>query len=186
MTIWLVAVAGGVLLALLSYQWRGASAGKTLSVAVLRALAFTLLIALLLDAAAGRPRPVAPLVALDVSESWLRGGDTTAWNTARRQALAATRDSLLLLGDSVRAGDAPDRPSDAASRLQPLIERALSTGRPLRLFTDGEVDDPEALSSVPTGSQVVVIDAVAAGDAAVSDIQSPRAVIGNDTAEFRI
>jgi hypothetical protein len=186
MTIWLVAVVGGVLLALLSYEWRGASAGKTLSVAVLRALAFTLLIALLLDAAAGRPRPVAPLVALDVSESWLRGGDTTAWSSARRQAVAATGDSLLLLGDSVRVGDAPARPSDAASRLQPLIERALSTGRPLRLFTDGEVDDPEALSSVPSGSQVVVIDAGAASDAAVSDIQSPRAVIGNDTAEFRI
>ncbi|HEX6050809.1 MAG TPA: hypothetical protein VFZ21_16130 [Gemmatimonadaceae bacterium] len=186
MTIWLVAVVGGVLLALLSYQWRGASAGKTLSVAVLRAIAFTLLIALLLDAAAGRPRPVAPLVALDASESWLRGGDTTAWNTARRQARAATRDSLLLIGDSVRVDDPPARPTDAASRLQPLVERALSTGRPLRLFTDGEVDDPETLSSVPSGSQVVVIDAGAASDAAVSDIQSPRAVIGNDTAEFRI
>lgn len=186
MMIWLAAVVGGVLLALLSYQWRGASAGRILLAASLRALAFTLLIALLLDAVAGRPRPVAPLVALDVSQSWLRGGDTTAWSTARQQARAATRDSLLLVGDSVRAGDSPTQPGDAATRLGPLIERALSTGRPLRLFTDGEVDDPEALTSVPSGSQVVVIDAGGGSDAAVSDIQAPRAVIGNDTAEFRV
>ena len=186
MTIWLAAVVGGVLLALLSYRWRGASAGKILLVAVLRALALALLIALLLDAVAGLPRPVAPIVALDVSESWLRGADSTAWNNARRQATSAARDSLFLVGDSVRVGNAPDRPTDAATRLRPLVERALSSGRPLRLFTDGEVDDPDALASVPSGSEVVVIDAAGGPDVAVSDIQAPRAVIGNDTAEFRI
>jgi hypothetical protein len=186
MTIWLVAVVGGVLLALLSYRWRGASAGKTLLVAALRALALALLIALLLDAIAGRPRPVAPIVALDASESWLRGGDTTFWSTARRRAMAAARDSLFLVGDSVRVGPAPERPTDAATRLRPLVERALASGRPLRLFTDGEVDDPDALTSVPSGSEVVVIDVTGQPDAAVSDIQAPRAVIGNDTAEFKI
>jgi hypothetical protein len=187
MTSWLVAVVGGVLLALLSYRWRGASAGKTLLVAVLRALALTLLIALLLDAVAGFPRPVPPIVALDVSASWLRGGDAAAWSDARKRARSAASDTLFLMGDSVRpAATAPDRPTDAASRVRPLVERALSAGRPLRLFTDGEVDDPEALASVPAGSQVVVIDAAGARDAAVGDIQAPRAVIGNDTAEFRI
>jgi hypothetical protein len=187
MTIWLVAVVGGVLLALLSYSWRGTSAAKTLVVALLRALALTLLIALLLDAAAGLPRPVPPIVVLDVSQSWLRGGDTAAWNDARNRARAAAKDSLFLMGDSVRATAVPDTPTDAATRLRPLVERALSTGRPLQLFTDGEVDDPETLTSVPAGSQVVVIDAGGGRqDAAVADIQAPRAVIGNDTAEFRI
>lgn len=186
MTIWLVALVGGVLLALLSYQWRGTSAGKTALVAVLRALAFTLLIALLLDAAAGAPRPVAPIVALDVSQSWLRGGDSAAWKDAREKARTATRDSLFLIGDSIRIGDLPARPTDDATRLRPLVERALSTGRPLRLFTDGEVDDPDALSTVPAGSQVVVINSSGGADAAIADIQAPRAVIGNDTAEFRI
>ena len=41
-------------------------------------------------------------------------------------------------------------------------------------------------ATVPAGSQVVVIDAAAGQDAAIGDIQAPRAVIGNDTAEFRI
>lgn len=186
MTIWLVAIVGGVLLALLSYRWRAASAGKTLLVALLRAIALTLLVALLLDAVAGFPHPVPALVALDVSQSWLRGGDTTAWSNARARARAAANDTLFLMGDSVRAGTLPDRPADAATRLRPLIERALSTGRPLRLFTDGEVDDPEALATVPAGSQVVVVDGFAGTDAALGDIQAPRAVIGNDTAEFRI
>jgi len=186
MTIWLVAVVGGVLLALLSYRWRGAAAGKTLLVALLRALAFTLLIALLLDAVAGLPRPVAPIVALDVSESWFRGADSAAWKDASAKARSAARDSLFLVGDSIRVGDVPARPADQASRLRPVVERALSTGRPLRLFTDGEVDDPDALATVPAGSQVVVVSPNGASDAAVSDIQAPRAVIGNDTAEFRI
>src|SRR5215204_5435011 len=186
MTIWLVALVGGVLLALLSYRWRRASAGKILLVAILRALAFTLLIALLLDAVAGRPRPVAPIVALDVSQSWLRGGDSTAWRDARGQARAAARDSLFLVGDSIRVGTLPHRPADDASRMRPLVDRALSTGRPVRLYTDGEVEDPDVLATVPAGSQVVVINAGGGADAAVSDIQAPRAVIGNDTAEFRI
>jgi len=56
----------------------------------------------------------------------------------------------------------------------------------LRFFTDGEVDDPEALATVPAGSQVVVVDGFGGTDAALGDIQAPRAVIGNDTAEFRI
>ena len=155
-------------------------------VAVLRALALTLLIALLLDAVAGLPHPVPPIVALDVSQSWLRGGDSAAWKNARGRARSAATDSLFLMGDSVRAAGAPDRPTDAATRLRPLVERALSTGRPLRLFTDGEVDDPEALATVPAGSQVVVVDPAASSDAAIADIQAPRAVIGNDTAEFRI
>ena len=186
MTIWLVSLVGGVFLALLSYQWRGSTAGKTILVAIPRALAFTLLIALLLDAAGGIARPVPPIVALDVSQSWLRGGDTTGWNDARRRARSAAEDTLFLIGDSVRAGALPDRPTDAATQLRPLIERALSTGRPLRLFTDGEVDDPEALATVPAGSQVDVIAAGGGSDASIGNIQAPRAVIGNDTAEFRI
>ena len=86
MTIWLAAAVGGVLLALLSYQWRGATAAKTLLVALLRAVALTLLLALLLDAAAGLPHPVPPIVALDVSQSWLRGGDSAAWIDARKSS----------------------------------------------------------------------------------------------------
>jgi len=121
MTIWLVSLVGGVFLALLSYRWRGASAVKTLLVAMLRAGALTLLIALLLDAVAGLPHPVPALVALDVSQSWLRGGDTAAWNNARARARSATKDTLFLMGDSVRAGALPDRPTDAATRLRPLI-----------------------------------------------------------------
>ena len=123
---------------------------------LLRALAFTLLIALLLDAVAGLPRPVAPIVALDVSRSWLRGGDSTAWQDARTRARSAARDSLFLVGDSIRIGALPDRPIDEASRMRPLVERALSTGRPVRLFTDGEVEDPDVLATVPAGSQVIV------------------------------
>src|SRR4029450_488652 len=137
MTIWTVAVVGGVLLALLSYRWRAASAGATLLVALLRAVALTLLIALLLDAVAGLPHPVPPIVALDVSQSWLRGNDTVAWHGARERARSAAKDSLFLIGDSLRAGAVPSTPTDAATRLRPLVERALSSGRPVELVAEG-------------------------------------------------
>ena len=133
MTIWLVAVVGGVLLALLSYRWRGASAGRTLLVAVLRALALTLLIALLLDAVAGLPHPgSADRRARCVAELAARRRYARVEQRARPARSAAT-DSLFLMGDSVRAGARADKPADAASRLRPLVERALSTGRPLQL-----------------------------------------------------
>src|SRR5688572_6786267 len=190
MTIWLVAVLVGVGVAVLSYAWRGVGAGTGIAAAVLpallRALALALLLALLLDATAGASRPVRPLAALDASASWLRARDGAAWTDATRQARAAGSDSLLLVGDSARAAEPPYLPGDRASRVRPAVERALAAGRPLLLFTDGEIDDPESLDGLPSGSRITVLDPRANRDAGLAELQAPRAMVAGDTAEVRV
>ena len=86
-----------------------------LAAAALRAIAATLVAAMLLGAPSAPSKPARPLVALDVSSSWTRSdpaGGRWAGAAATARALAAG-DSLLLFGDSARAADSPPkRPSD--------------------------------------------------------------------------
>ena len=45
--------------------------------------------------------------------------------------MAYGADTLLLVGDSVRAARPPASPADGATRLAPLVERSLGSGRPV-------------------------------------------------------
>jgi hypothetical protein len=187
MSTWLIAALCGLALAALAYVTRGGIRRPgALLPAALRALALTVVLALLLDAAAGARRPVRPIVALDVSQSWLRGRDSTAWSDARTRARRQAGDSIFLVGDSVRVGAAPDAPVDGATRIRPAVERALAAGRPLTLLTDGEIDDPDALDGLPSGSRVSVVTGSAGRDAAIVDLQAPRAAVSGDTIEVKI
>ncbi|MFN2566925.1 MAG: hypothetical protein ABR499_18155 [Gemmatimonadaceae bacterium] len=188
MAAWVVALLVGALLAALQYL-RGdrRASGSALPAALLRALAATLVGALALDAPAGRARRPAPLVALDASASWLRGGDGGAWRAARDSAAAARRDSVFLFGDSLRPDDgATGQPADHSSRVAPAVDRALGVGRPLVVITDGELVDSEALGALPAGSRVVVVPRRPAVDVAVAGVEAPRAVVDGDTIEVRV
>ena len=89
------------------------------------AIAATLLVALLLDAPIGAARVPPPLVALDASASWTRGGDSLSWRAAL-DSVRGTDDALLLVGDSLRTGPAPDAPAATASRTRPAVERVMA------------------------------------------------------------
>jgi hypothetical protein len=188
MAAWLVALLAGAFLALLQYARRnGRSAASVLPAALLRGAAAMLIAALALDAPAGRGRRPAPLVALDASASWLRGGDSTAWRAARDTAGAAQSDSVFLFGDSLRPSAVVLRtPTDRSSRVAPAVERALGAGRPLIVVTDGELADPDALAALPAGSRVVLLPRRAHVDVAVAAIEAPRAVVDGDTIEVRV
>ena len=93
-------------------------------------------------------------------------------------------DTLLLLGDSVRAGVAPTLPADRVTRVAPLVERALGAGRATIFVTDGRVDDPERLTDLPTGSRVVMLEGTSRLDAAVVSVDGPAAAVVGDTVEF--
>src|SRR5476649_140817 len=127
MLIWLLALALGSAFAYLQYRLGGASYAKI--PLALRALAISIILALLLDAPGGPSRRVRPYAALDASASWVASGDTALWHRAVRSADSVGADTLLLLGDSVRAGAAPPSPTDRATRVAPLVERALGAGR---------------------------------------------------------
>src|SRR5918992_3984091 len=185
---WLIALLIGAFLAALEYIRRdGRSIVSVLPVALLRGLAATLVAALALDAPAGRARRPAPFVALDVSSSWLRGGDSAGWRAAHDSVAAARGDSVFLFGDSLRPAEGTaGPPADLASRVAPAVERALGVGRPLTVVTDGEIADPEALSGLPAGSRVVIVPRAAQVDAALSSIEAPRAIVDGDTIEVRV
>ena len=174
MTPWLIAAVAGLGLA-------------ALLLAALRAGAVTLLVALMLDARAGRAASMPPLVVLDASRSWMRG-DSLRWNAAMRDARARGGDSLHLFGDSLRlAGEAP-QPADTRSAFAAVAEMAGAQGRPVVVYTDGElpVGDAARVARLPRGSQLVVRAAPAAADRAVVGIEAPRAVAGGDTLRVRV
>lgn len=190
---WLASVVVGGVIAWLHYRANVSDAGRrVLPAALSRALAATLLAALALDAPIGRAAPQRPLIALDVSASWLRG-DTLRWRSARDRARALAVeldvDSLLVFGDSVRVADAPATAHDAASRVGPAVEPALAAGRALVILTDGVLDDAASLSELPTGSRVEIVPpggARAGPDAAVSTVEAPHLVVGGDSIEIRV
>ncbi len=170
------------------WSYRAPAAGESRRawrLAALRALAWLIMLALLLDAPAGPRRAVPPIAALDASASWMRGGDSALWRRAVSTARSASSD-LLLWGDSARDGAAPAIPRDVSTRAQPLAERAQAAGRPLVLVTDGELDDPVMVASLPAGSRVEVVPHLPAIDVAVIALEAPRAVVAGDTMEARV
>ena len=190
MSPWILAALAGLAFAFLQYAGRDLRLGaRAMLPAVLRAVAITLLAALLLDAPAGRRKPLATWVALDASASWRRGGDTSAWRRAWGEVRATRPESLFLFGDSLRAlrgADSLTTPSDLASVARPAVERALGRGHPLVVVTDGELADPEALNELPAGSRVIVEPHRPGSDLAVSSLELPRAVVSGDTVELRV
>ncbi|HTI65226.1 MAG TPA: hypothetical protein VL524_16990, partial [Gemmatimonadaceae bacterium] len=186
MSLWLLAIAAGILLAIVQYGGRGlAAGGASLGAAILRAVAVTLIVALLLDAPAGCAKPVASWVALDASLSMTRG-DSALWRAARDSVRAVRADSVFVFGDSVRAAGQAPTPHDESSELRPAVERALGAGHPLVVVTDGELDDPDAARALPAGSRVVVLHRRTQRDAAVASIDVPRAVVSGDTVQATV
>lgn len=183
---WILAIVAGGAGALLSYPRLATAGPLTRLAAVLRGVGVGLVVALGLNVLLGAGREPSPLVALDVSRSWLRGRDSTAFHAARAAALRTNPDSLLAFGDSVRRVTETMESFDSRSQLRPLAERAMASGRPLLVYTDGEIDDPDVLASVPAGSRIILSDSATVRDAAISEVQAPRVVSGGDTVEARV
>lgn len=185
MSPWAIAIIAGVALALVQYGVRDLRSPIDALSALLRVLAVTLVVALVLDAPAARAKPVSTWGALDVSLSMMRG-DSTAWRTARDSLTRARPESIIAFGDSVRRGDTVSAPRDLATLLRPVAERASATGHPLIVATDGELDDPDATHALPAGSRVVLVPHPARRDLAITTMDVPRAVVSGDTVEARV
>ena len=182
MLIWLLAAVVGGALAVVQYRFGGTLRPPLLI--ALRGISLAIILALLLDASSGPSRSVRPYVALDASQSWLATGDTALWRRAVRSADSVGADTLLLVGDSVRAGRPLAAPGDGATRIAPLVQRALGAGRPVTFVTDGRVDDPDRLVDLPSGSHVVMLEGAPRPDAAIASLDGPAAVVTGDTVQF--
>ena len=189
--LWLISLLAGLAGALLQYGWAGGrnalkQAAATPLPALLRAAAFTVVVALLLNAPAGRSRVAPPWVALDASLSMSRGNDPAVWRAAVDSARAVHADSIFLFGDSLRAARPPAQPADRHSNVDPVVQRALATGRRVVVVTDGELPQAAELRQLPAGSRVVVVPHTRAPDAAAVNLDAPRAVVSGDTTEIRL
>ena len=184
---WLIALMAGALAVLAGYWPLASHTGWAERVSMgARFVVAVLVVALVLDAPAASASRRRGFVALDASASWRREGDTAAWRAAIREARDANADSTFLFGDSVRAGVIPAQPTDAGSRVQPVVERALAAGRTLTVVTDGEVSDPEALTSLPAGSSVVIPPRRSRADVAIASMDAPSAAVAGDSIDVRV
>lgn len=188
---WLISLLAGLAGAALQYGWGGGrgAIGRALSApvpALVRAAAFTLVVALLLDAPAGASRVPPPWVALDASLSMARGADSAAWRAAVDSARAVGADSIFLFGDSLRPARPPVRPTDRHSDVDPVVQRSLATGRRVVVVTDGELPQGTELRELPAGSRVVIVPHARGRDAAAVNLDVPRALVSGDTTEIRL
>ena len=154
--------------ALAAYGGRRRRTPLLIAAAGLRALAFTLLTLLAANAIVGARHAARPLVALDASASWTRGRDSTAFRDAARAARAPGRG----LARRLRGLPPARRPRRLARRIAPHAcvrspSGRMAAGRPLVVFTDGEIDDADALAQLPTGSRIVLGGESSRRDAAV-------------------
>ena len=183
---WLVAVCAGIAAALFQYG-SAALSPRSAPLSLLRALAVSIVVALLLGAPTGPANLRRPDVALDASESWSRarvGGDA-CWRAALDSA-ASAGGTRLRFGDSLRGDVASAPPADRASSVRAVVDRATGSGTPVVVVTDGELDDGDVLGTLPSGSRVVVVPCVSAPDVAVSALDAPGALLSGDTVLARV
>jgi hypothetical protein len=200
MIAWLVACGVAVAAALLAYppaHWgtTGRSRGRVALLALLRAAAVLLVAAMLVGAPRAPARPLPPLLVIDASASWRRAAPAPTTVPAQVAMLADSlrqrqdgqgegAPDVMWIGDSLRpaSADTPGPPlTDAASRLRPAVDYANATGRALWLVTDGEVDDPDALTDAPPGSRWLVPPRPPRADLAMASVSLPADARAGDT-----
>jgi len=186
MALWLFAALVGLAAAALQYGVR-ALQPRLFPLALLRALVVAIVLAMLLGAPGGRSTPLAPEIALDASESWTRGGAVCdRWQAALDSAARAGGGTRLRFGDSARVDDGRGAPTDRASRLRSVVDRASGSGHPVVVVTDGELDDADVIGSLPRGSRAIVLPCRGGPDLALSTLDAPRTLLAGDTTTVRL
>ena len=185
MALWLIAALVGLAAAALQYGVRALDL-RVAPLAALRALAVAIVVALLLGAPGGRSTPLVPEVALDASESWLRAAPGCGVWQAALDSASRIGGTRLRFGDSLRVAGSTAPPTDHASRLRTVADRAAGSGYPVIVITDGELDDADALTSLPRGSRAIVMHCPFAPDLALTAIDAPRSILAGDTITARL
>jgi hypothetical protein len=175
---------GGALLLYLGLE-RSGPAGVPL--ALIRALAWAGVVALLLDPGC-RGKPPAPTVLLDASLSMGDASSDARWRAAVDTALRlAAGGPVVLFGVTPASWREGARPAAPSSRLLPALREALSRGGPIVVVTDGEVDDVAALpADAMRAARVMVLPRPAAADAGIAGMDLPGILVAGDTAVAQV
>ncbi len=179
---WAIAIGTGLVVAWIAYPG-GRLQRLRAPLAALRVLSVAAVLALVLDLAVGAARPPSPLVAIDVSASWLRSGDASAWRAASDSSAAnvGTGGSVVVFGDSVRVATIPSQPDDRASLVAPVLQRAAGAGQRVVIITDGALDDADVLQQAVAGSRLIVIPGRPVADRGLAALSAPTEARVGDT-----
>lgn len=161
-----------------------------LPLAVLRAVAWGALAALLVNPSCRRTAgPVPTVVLLDHSLSMSSPRDTAGggarWRAAldTARALAGRGGRILLFGAEPEPLGAGARPDAPATRLLPAWREAAALGGRIVVVTDGEVDDAQSLPpDFLRLARVVVLPRPATPDVGVVALELPASLRSGDTA----
>lgn len=172
----LAIVLGAILLSATTYLVFERLGRSALLPAAARSVAWAGLGILLFNVSCPSPgRDRAPLILIDGSLSMR--SDSTAFRHLR--------DSAAVAGDVVFFGDeraAVDSQARGRSRILDRLRAAVITGRPVRVITDGEVDDgSEVTEEVLAGVAVDVRPRVDTATVALTQVRGPERVTLGDT-----
>lgn len=152
--------------------------------ALLRALTWGVVAALLVNPAWRRPGAGGVTVLLDHSLSMSDPSGSARWTEAldSARAIAGRRGRILLFGEEPRVYDGVAAPDAASSRLLPALREAAAAGGAVAIVTDGALDDA---GSVPTellrAARVLVLPKPARPDAGIAAFELPAALRAGDT-----
>lgn len=159
-----------------------------LPLALLRALAWGTVAALLVNPALRRIRAAGPTVLLDASLSMTEPGGTARWSAALDSARRhAGGGRIVLFGERPRALTDSAAPSDARSLLLPALGEAAARGGPIIVVTDGAIDDAGAVpADLLRRARVVLVPRDSGPDAGVAALDVPPALRAGDTARVTV
>ena len=180
-----LAAAAAALAVYLGLERTGAAG---LPLALLRAVAWGCLGALLIDPGCRRSDAGAPpVVLLDRSLSMTDPGDPAAGGARWHAALDSARTAAGRAGRIIGFGAQPapltgrSRPDAPASRLLPAWREAAALGGPVTVVTDGELDDARDLPPDLRLARVVVLPRPARADVGVAGLDLPATLRAGDT-----
>jgi len=157
--------------------------------AVLRAVAWGSVAALLVNPGCRRERVRPVTVLLDGSRSMSDTAGDLRWRAAldTARALAGQAGHILVFGEVPRAWTPSLRPDAPVSRLLPALREAAASGGPVAIVTDGEVDDAASLpTDIVRAARIAVLARSRVHDAAVAALALPAALRSGDTARASV
>lgn len=156
-----------------------------LGLAALRAAAWGLVAALLVNPGCRRAGPAGTTVLLDHSLSMSDPAGDGRWRRAvdTARAIAGKSGRILLFGGEPAVFSDGAKPDAPASRLLPALREAAARGGPVAIVTDGALDDADALpSDLVRRARVVLLERPQAPDAGIAALDLPAALRAGDTA----
>jgi hypothetical protein len=157
---------------------------RGIPLALLRALAWGAVAALLVNPACRRPGAGGVTVLLDHSLSMSDPSGSARWTEAldSARAIAGRRGRILLFGEEPRLYVGAAAPDAASSRLLPALREAAAAGGAVAIVTDGALDDAGSLpTDLLRAARVLVLPRPVRPDAGIAAFELPAALRAGDT-----